>query len=192
MFRCFLALDLDEAFIGAVASLADSLHGRPDLPRARWVASSAMHVTLRFLGDTDEALVPSLGLLVANLGEVDAIDVRATSLLAFPNNRRAHVLGLQLEGDGVLLGMAAQAESAVTALGFAPEQRTFRPHLTLARLRNPADLRRLVVERPVEIVGRVTSVALYKSDLGPSGPTYTTLARAVLGSAGHVSPPAPS
>jgi 2'-5' RNA ligase len=173
-------LDLDEAFLGEAARLAESLRDRPELSHARWVASSVMHVTLRFLGDTDEALVPSLAQLVANLGDVEAVDVRATSLLAFPSERRAHVLGLRLEGDGALVRMAEEAERAVTALGFEPEQRAFRPHLTFARLRKPADLRRVIAEAPVAIAGRVTSIALYKSDLGPKGPTYTSQCRALL------------
>lgn len=184
MLRTFLALDLDEAFVGAAASLAETLRARPDVPRARWIASSLMHVTLRFLGETEEALVPPLASFVAPLGELPSIAVRATALLAFPSERRAHVLGLRLDGDGGLRDLAARAESAVVGLGFAPERRAFYPHLTLARLRTPADLRRLIAEERFEIVGHIGSVAFYKSELGPSGPTYTCLARVVLRAAG--------
>ncbi len=68
MLRTFLALDLDDALLRIADALIDELRAER-LPRARWVASSTLHVTLRFLGDTDEALVPALGELVTTLGE---------------------------------------------------------------------------------------------------------------------------
>jgi 2'-5' RNA ligase len=183
MLRTFIALTLDDVFIAAAASLIESLRSEPELARGRWVASSALHITLRFLGDTDESLVPALASLVAELGEAahEPIDVWTRSLLAFPSERRAHVLGLRFEPNTVMLDLAERAERAAVALGFAPEAREFRPHLTLARIRKaPADLRRLVADRPLAIAGRVTSITLYKSELGSTGPTYAPLAQAVL------------
>ena len=108
MLRTFLALDLDDALLRSVVALIDELRGER-LPRARWVASTTLHVTLRFLGDTDEALVPTLSELVTTLGEEapQSIEVRSTSLLAFPNARRARVLALHLDEGGAVSDLAA-------------------------------------------------------------------------------------
>jgi len=180
--RAFLALDLEDSFRRDALALIDELRGER-LPRVRWVTHATMHVTLRFLGDTDEALVPALTELVMRLGEglEGAIELRSTSLMAFPNARRAHVLALHLEDDGTIAELAAAAERGVTALGLPPEKRTFRPHLTLGRMREPVDLRRLFAARAAPLAGgRLDSLTLYKSDLGKEAAVHTPLARFAL------------
>ena len=188
MLRTFLAIDLDERFLQAADALAVGLRAEV-LPRARWVARSNMHVTLRFLGATDESLVPSLGALVARIGSIarGPIEPLSTSLVAFPHPKRARVLGLHIDDGGVLMDLASAAEREVVELGFAPEERTFRPHVTLARFRQPADLRRLFVARSTPPpTGRLTSLTLYRSELGGEAPVYSALARfdLALGCAG--------
>ncbi len=180
MLRTFFAFDLDEGFLRDAAALADALRGERALSRARWVASRVMHMTLRFVGDTEPERVPALASALDALAGRKAVPVRGASLAGFSSSRRARVLALEIDDEAALAPIVADVESAVRALGFPPEERSYRPHLTLARLREPADLRRLVVEHPVSLSGRVTSVALYQSDLGPSGPTYTALARTDL------------
>jgi 2'-5' RNA ligase len=181
--RTFLALDLDETFLRDTLAFMDELRGE-QLPRVRWVAPANVHVTLRFLGDTDEALVPRLSELVTALGEAshEPLEVRSTSLLTFPNPRRAHVLALHLDDRGATSELAVAAERAVTALGFPSEERSFRPHLTLARIRKPADLRRLLAARSTPRPGgRLHALTLYKSELGKEAPVHTPLARYELG-----------
>lgn len=181
--RAFLALDLEESFRRDALALIDELRGER-LPRIRWVTHETMHVTLRFLGDTEETLVPALAELVTRLGETlsGAIELRSTSLLAFPNARRAHVLALHLDDDGVLTALNAAVEQGVTTLGFSPEQRVFRPHLTLGRMREPADLRRLFAARTTPMAGgRLDVLTLYESELGKEAARHTPLARFVLG-----------
>ena len=183
MLRAFIALDLDDSFRRDVLALIDELRGER-LPRMRWLTRATLHVTLRFLGDTDEALVPSLTELVMRIGRSvpDAIEVRSMSLLAFPNARRARVLAVHLDDDGVISELASAAEQGVAALGFAPEQRTFRPHLTLGRPREPADLRRLFEARAAPMAGgRLASLTLYKSELGAEAAVHSPLARHSFG-----------
>lgn len=141
-----------------------------------------MHLTVRFLGDVDEALVPRLQESARALGAGrDEVTVRARALGAFPRDREARVLVLPIEEpSGVLEAIAKGAETAAVDAGLAPEPRPFRAHLTLARLRHRADLRRLVTETAVDLEGRVTSLALYRSELGKApggGPMYTALER---------------
>lgn len=181
MLRLFLALDLDAAFLDGAAALIERLR-RGGLSRARWVPRDALHLTLRFLGDADEALVPALGALVGRIGASRrAIDLRAPSLLAFPEARRARILGLRLEDDDAIAGVAADVEGGVVALGFSPEERPLRAHVTLARLREPTDLRRAVAGESVSIAGHAASLTLYRSELGRGPPRYAALARARLG-----------
>ena len=150
----------------------------------RWVTHATMHVTLRFLGDTEDALVPALAELVMHASATvpSAIDVRSTSLLAFPNARRARVLALDLDDGGVISELAAAVERGVTTLGFPAEQRSFRPHLTLGRPKEPADLRRLFASRSAPMPGgRLEALTLYKSELGAATAVHTPLARTSFG-----------
>lgn len=180
--RLFLAFDLDERLIRDADRLSRELREERALSRARWVAASAMHVTLRFIGEADEPIAAELGALVTKLGRGRRpIEVRSTAFVAFGNVRRARVLGLEISDDGTLQAIASETERAVREMGIPPDGHdAYRPHLTLARLREPTDLRRVVSERAVSLAGRVTSIALYESKTLPTGPVYTALSRAVL------------
>jgi 2'-5' RNA ligase len=180
--RLFLAFDLDDGLIREAERLSRQLREERALSRARWVAPSAMHVTLRFIGEADEPIAAELGALVTKLGSGRGpIDVRSTSLVAFGNVHRARVLGLAISDDGTLPTIASETERAVREMGIPPDPHdAYRPHLTLARLREPADLRRVVSERTVSLTGRITSIVLYESKTLPTGPVYTALSRAVL------------
>lgn len=180
--RAFLALDLDERFLDGAVALGRDLAPERRLSRARWVKRAAMHLTLRFFGDLEGPLLDEVRDIVPGLAaERSVIDVRACALLAFPDAARARVLTIDIEAPAVV-ALAEAADQALAGVGIAKEPRPFRPHLTLARLRDPANLQAVVDARPLSLAGRVLSISLYESVLGPAGPTYATLASAALAS----------
>jgi 2'-5' RNA ligase len=140
-----------------------------------------MHVTLRFFGTTDDTQLAGLRALVTDLAvRATPTEVRVTSVTGFPTAHRAHVLVLDLADDGALAALAARAELTAGALGFVPESRAYRPHLTLARMRAGADVTAL--ERAADALprARVTALALYSSTTAATGPVYTPLVRVEL------------
>ena len=149
-----------------------------------------MHTTLRFFGDTSDAQRAALTALVAELGkETSGWSVRATAVHGFPDPSRAHVLVLDVADDVVdggahapptLPRLAARAEAAAIALGFARELRPYHGHLTLARMRKEVDVSSFAAEAASLPTGLVTAITLYASRSGPSGAVYAPLARAVL------------
>ena len=176
--RLFLAIGLDEPLRERIASqlrrqLPDGrLPGRPIAP-ALW------HLTLKFLGETSHEAVLRLsrGLDAAVLGP--SFELGFASLGAFPRPEAARLLWLGCdEGDGPLTDLAAAVEGICQALGFEPEARPFRPHLSLARLQPARDCRALLAARPA-FAGRmrVEELRLYRSQLGQGGPRYSVLAR---------------
>lgn len=170
--RTFLAADLDAAFLDASAALAERLRGGAlSKARASWVARHAMHVTLRFYGEGS----PPRGALVHPGGGPPV--VRARGLDAFPRTAKARVLFVALEDDGWLAGIARAAERIAVEAGFAPEPRAFTPHLTLARFKEPIDVRAICAEPLVLPEAHITGITLYESKTLPSGPIYTALAR---------------
>ena len=144
--------------------------------------SRALHVTLKFLGDTRVETVPAVAELVADaVRSTSGFTVRLTGLGAFPNAERPTVVWVGIEPAEPLIQLAGDLENRLKPLGFAPENRSFRPHLTLARIkgRPPADLIQLLDEHAATDFGtaELNALEVLQSELRPQGPHYTTLAR---------------
>lgn len=157
MTRTFVAADFDEAFLDGAAAIPISV--------GRRVKRETMHCTLSFFGEVDDARIEELRAIVAPF-RTTTVAVRATRLDAFSSPHKAHVIVLPIEDDGTLLRLHES---------IGKEERPYRPHLTLARLKKPEDVRKLLERTPVNLEGRVVGVTLYKSVLGKNGPTYTPL-----------------
>ena len=170
--RLFLAIPLtDEARHAIVhhlkSHLAHPVPGRPVRPEL-W------HLTLRFLGEVDEVDGDRV------VREVDAIDrgpafeLRWSGLGAFPRPRRANVLWLGVDrGEAEAARLAAVVEEAVEGAGFPPEDRPFRSHLTLSRIRPDQDVSAVLDAVPPLGLSMVVDRGVrYRSHLGPGGPRY--------------------
>jgi 2'-5' RNA ligase len=184
--RTFLAVDLDSELLdaahGRAASMAERLRGLSHA-KVRWVARDAMHVTLRFFGSTDAAQLAALRALVVQLGARASapIAVRAARLTGFPSAARAHVMVIEIEEPtGALASFAEAAEQEAIVLGFAAEGRPYRPHLTLARMRERADLTPFLHDADALPLGHATAITLYASTTAASGPVYTPIERVAL------------
>jgi len=153
---------------------------RRSLPKASWVRDNGMHLTLKFLGDTDPVLVDAL---VPALREAFApaapLRLRVAGLGAFPPASKARVVWCGLEAlDGDLAAVQAAVAGAVERVaGLEPERRPFHPHLTLARCRTP--WARDAVERLAALFGplpeevfAVDHGVLFESTLHPEGAAY--------------------
>ncbi len=183
--RLFLAVPVPESVHAALAQWTASWKRRDD--GWRWVAPAGIHLTLRFYGATDAAQVPALAAQVGALARRHApFEARALGWGVFPGPGRPRVLWAGLEAPAGLAALAQEAEADARALGYAPEERAFRAHLTLARA---ADRGRPVLPgapdaaAPVFGAVPVRELVVYESHLGPGGARYAALLRAPLGSA---------
>ena len=170
--RIFVAVPLaDEVRM----ALADRL-GDVDLP-GTVVPPANWHITLRFLGRTDSVTYDRL---LATLDEADlggVFDVELGDMGAFPRPKRATVLWLGVDrGQTRLAEIAAEVKKSVEAAGFDPEDRPFRAHLTLSRIRPPVDVTDLIGSFPeVRLRWRCRSIVVYRSHLGRGGARYEPL-----------------
>jgi len=175
--RMFLAVELDEQVRRLLAAFLDGA----DLP-GRAVPPRNWHLTLRFLGWTTEVQRDRILQALDDTDLGSPFRVRFAGLGAFPKPRRATVLWLGVRsGVEGLEHLAAAAEEASTAAGFAPEGRPFHPHLTLARVRPAADVTDLVGRfPPFDVFMEVGAVTFYRSRLAPGGATYEVVDRVSL------------
>jgi len=168
--RMFLAVALDDQTRhGIAAHLTNALDGRR-LP-GKTVPPQNWHLTLRFLGDTERAQAETLLAYLDEDLDVEPFRMYLAGLGGFPKQRKASVLWMGVAGDAEPLeALAAACEAAARRAGFEPEGRPFHPHLTLSRLRPPADVRNLVEEVPAAGIGvELRAVTLYRS-IQSSGP----------------------
>lgn len=185
--RLFVAVDLGEKVRRSMERLLEEL--RPLAPEARWVAPEKAHLTLAFLGSTEESLVPRLvEALRAAAAAAAPFQLRIQGGGAFGSRQRPRVLWAGVEGDtAALLALHGRTDAGLQPLGYQPEAREYRPHLTLARARDPRGDRGL---RPCAeaLDGRSLGVAqidrliLFRSELRRGGAHYTPLAEVALGS----------
>jgi RNA 2',3'-cyclic 3'-phosphodiesterase len=192
-FRVFAALELPPENQERLGGVLARLQAAAPADTVRWVRPEAIHLTVKFYGDVDGEVLPAVEAALAEAARgAQPMRLRMQGLGVFPNARRPQVIWAGLEGElDALLRLQADLEARSAALGFAPEGRPFKPHLTLGRVTGslrPSDHLRLMESlkaRRDEDFGEFTVAALHliRSDLRPTGAVYTTLYAAPLGQA---------
>ncbi len=177
-FRAFIALELPEPLRQDLAKLTRLL----DAPGAKvkWVGRNQMHLTLKFLGDITQAQADELAKALENIEmETPAFDLEIGGLGAFPNKQKPRVVWIGVEANPVLIAMQAKLERAAVGAGVEPDDREFKPHLTLGRVKSldkrselPGRLQEIEVARQQVMADRVS---LIRSTLTPEGPIHKVL-----------------
>lgn len=152
-------------------------------PKARisWSPLSNLHVTTKFVGEWPEERVEELKSALAAVARPAPLQLGLRGLGWFPNPHSPRVLYVAVRAGEELEALARATGAACAALGIAPETKPFRPHLTLARIREPrplADLQQAIAALPSDDFGGWTAEAhhLYESRRAPGGSIYTKLA----------------
>ena len=144
--RLFVALSPPEKALDELEATVAPL--RPAWPDLRWTSPQSWHVTLAFLGEVDEAVLDRLAVRLERAAHRHAgLVLSAAGAGAFPTAPRARVLWTGLRADlGALRAIAGSVAAAARRAGAPPPdgRRRFRPHVTLARSREPADVRPLI------------------------------------------------
>ena len=185
MIRLFIGLPVEKRVqkeLGEITKLFQTKGGN-----VKWIKPTLIHLTLRFLGDTDESLVGDLSKIIDRVAAgTKTISTVVDCLGGFPNLNRPRVIWAGLSGDTeLLIEKAAELELAVRELGFKAESNRFKPHLTIGRVRDPRPLGTLPdFIKSFEMHSLELSfdrLILYKSTLTPEGPIYEHLHVATLG-----------
>ncbi len=183
--RSFIAVPIP----GMVQKQARLIQGRLQAVGGdvKWVDPSQIHITLKFLGGVESALLDALKEAVTAAIHVQPpFSLRLSGLGTFPSTGVPRVIWAAIGGElHRLLSLQKEVEAALVEKGFPPEERSFSPHVTLGRVRSPRNIAQLKgLLRSMEGVDLgefpVAEVLVMKSELLPSGPRYTVLHRASL------------
>ena len=181
-FRAFISADLPE--LQGLASLGKELAASGG--QLKLVDPAHLHVTLKFLGNTDEELVPQISeAMRASIRGIGPFPVRVVGTGAFPSLSRMSVIWIGLEDAEPLDKIVDALERGLAPLGFPREARPFFAHATIARVRGSrhhGEVRGIVEAHRSEEFGehRVDAIRLKQSVLTPQGPVYTIVDEVTL------------
>lgn len=188
--RLFVAIPVPppvrEAITAVVASVRAA--GDPAVRDVRWVRLDGLHLTVRFLGPTDEDRVADTAAAVDRTARaIEPFDVVIAGGGAFPSVARPRALWLGVADGAPELGAAAaKLDDALAEAGWPREERPFRAHLTLARSdgirAGPAVARRLIeAAEAVREPFRAESLVLFESVSGGGPARYIPLHETSIG-----------
>jgi 2'-5' RNA ligase len=188
--RCFIAIRLPDEAKDGLSSLQTQLKSGKQTS-VKWVDPYGIHLTLKFLGSVAaDKLEPITAAMKAAVQGIFPFALKIEGLGAFPNLRRVQVVWVGVSGElDKLAHLQQRLESNLAGLGFAPENRRFTPHLTLARLRDRASTEerqrfgQLIAGTEFETAHsfQVEAISLMKSQLTREGAIYSLISLVGLG-----------
>ena len=183
IYRLFVAIEIPQAAKLALGAAQEQLGGGQ--AAVKWVAPEQIHLTLRFLGDTNSQQLPQIGAAMHKaLANHQPIQLQLAAIGAFPSLLRPSVVWAGVGGATAALHRAQSSlEQEFVAIGFAREEREFRAHLTLGRVRRDAaaeaveQLRGRLRQPPQlpPIAWQAERAVVFRSELRRDGPIYTEM-----------------
>ena len=188
--RIFIGIDLDDELRSRIARFLDGVRGFA--PDVRWVSPESLHMTLKFIGEQQSEQVEAIRARLRQI-EAPAIQIHLAGHGFFPTAKAPRVFWIGIETGPQLARLAADIDDATTELGIPREERSFSPHLTLARGagrsgspiwrkgdRTNSDfavLEKRLAAMPAPEFGTMTAreFVLFQSQLSPKGSKYTRL-----------------
>ncbi len=191
--RCFIAVGFEDAIASQLAGLQKQIAQRVheagiSTKGIKWVKPENMHLTLKFFGDIADTDIPKICDAMDKTAETCQIfEMSIEGYGCFGSGGSARVLWAGIElGRDELTNMYHKLQQELSLLQFSSDDRRFKPHLTLARIKNHQtgmQLQQVAQQLPSVIVPVhpvVVRLSLLQSDLTPNGPVYSVLHHAEL------------
>jgi 2'-5' RNA ligase len=181
--RTFIAISLPQTIQEKLSSLQRELKATE--ADVKWVPPGNMHLTLKFLGETEDKLLPEITDLLREISRTNkSFLLRLSHLGAYPKISAARIIWMGIEeGKNESRNIAQALGQHLLALGFPQEERDFSAHITLGRVKSGFNRDKLTKQLTAmqttpgnsSLEFLATTLTLYKSTLTPKGPTYETL-----------------
>lgn len=183
--RTFIAIEIPNEIKRRMAEVQAGLR-KADVD-ASWPRPEGIHLTLKFLGEVPESQVPDITTaLHSSVQGMHPFRIEIAGAGAFPNARNARVVWIGVSGEIEKLNvLQAAVEAAMVRIGMERDEKAFRPHLTLARIKYVRSRQGLLAAleqvKDIRLPGlEVTAVSLMKSELKRTGAEYTEVAKIEL------------
>ena len=181
--RTFCAIELSDRVREQLADHVKRLREAVPDASASWSRPENVHLTLKFFGNVPRQDLTRISAAATRVAQqFSSFQIRIGGTGVFPRRSRPQVLWVGVEdSSNCLSDLQQRLEEEFAREGFAKEDRGFRPHLTIARLRRPEDARQLA-EAHIQtkfsfIEVPVNEFVLFRSELSPKGSRYTTISK---------------
>lgn len=178
--RTFLAIDLPEEIQNEIGKIQKRL--KPKVEGVRWTRPEGVHLTLKFFGYVQGEDFTNIFSAVSESAEgVKPFTLEIGQIGAFPGPTRPRIIWIGISGESDrLVELQLNLDRKLEQIGFPTEERAFKPHLTLGRVKVPGSavgFSKVLDEGRSYRAGsfRAEGLTLFRSDLRPDGAIYTRL-----------------
>jgi len=181
--RCFIAIDIES--LPKIVEFENKIKQTDTFLKV--VKPENIHITLKFLGDTEETLIDKIEEIIKNSVKGEKpFNIKLKSTGVFPNTNYIKVVWIGIEKGEKIGEIAEVIDEGLTKIGFKKEKRKFSAHLTITRVKSAKNkdqiLRIINKYKDVEFADiKIKSIKLIKSELTKSGPIYSTLKEIKIG-----------
>lgn len=181
--RLFVACELPDDVRESIGEIIDQLRERSG-SAVRWVRPEGVHITLKFLGEVPQRQLPAVKMALHEaVTRHQPFNLEFSNIGMFGGREGLRIMWVGIAGDVLRLeALVRDVNTALAVVGFQPEKRPFRPHLTLGRVRDEistrqrAEIEVAVGRQDVPPCGwRTTHVSLMRSRLLPTGARYDVM-----------------
>jgi 2'-5' RNA ligase len=178
--RCFIAVEVSDGIRGAIGEVIEGL--KVSGADVKWVPARNLHVTLKFLGDTEPRRAEEIqGALRRKFVSYRPFYIKIAGVGYFPPGKSPRVVWVGIEDATPLADLQRDVDAAMTELGYPAEGRPFSPHLTIGRVRSRKGITEMMKSledyRKIAFADlKIQGITLMKSELKPGGAEYDSLA----------------
>ena len=181
--RTFVAIELPPEIRDQLHEHAARIREAVPESSASWSRPENVHLTLKFFGNIPTKNLPVISGAASRVTKDNPwFQIKIGGTGVFPKASRAQVLWIGVDDSSSRLSALQQRlEEEFASEGFAKEDRAYRPHLTIARIRKPEGARRLAEThlhtsfKQIQIT--VKELVVFRSELSPKGSRYTAISR---------------
>lgn len=177
MSRLFIALEIPDEIRNRLVEFRNEIYGSDE--RVRWEPVEKLHLTLKFIGDTKVSLIPEIEAKLGSIAEkFDPVDMEFNNFGLFYRNNQPSILWAGFKQNHNIEELVTRVEDSLTEIGINKENRKYKPHLTMLRVKGKENYDRLEEFKQYMIDDLSFSgnkITLFKSELLKSGSVYTAI-----------------
>lgn len=177
--RCFIAIVIPDSLKKQIIEMTDLLK-KYDAD-IKWVNPENIHLTLKFLGNTPQSLLTKINETINEaVLPYSPFYIKIYGTGVFPNKKHPRVIWIGIKDPEILINLRNAIEQSISSLGYQKDEKEFKPHLTLGRVRSQKGIMHIInnlEDFKDKDFGSiyVDNIKLMKSDLKPKGAEYTCL-----------------
>ncbi|MDR4503434.1 MAG: RNA 2',3'-cyclic phosphodiesterase [Candidatus Scalindua sp.] len=188
--RLFVAIEIEKRIKERILELLENL--KRTGADIRWVASENLHVTVKFIGDSDPVILPSLAKSLENVASgFNPFRIEIENFAVFPTAKKPRIVFVGLrDKENNLTKIFEAVETETEKFGIKRESRKYFGHITVGRTKTEKNIHKLIEILRTDsnhFFGQenVRHISLIQSELTPKGPIYTTIKKFILNKNEH-------